>query len=74
MKVQLDAYLTSEKMPKIFTNVLVSGGQAYWNGEEWRTNSHRDARPIEWPVNWWIPIPTCEHISELAALEPHDTL
>ena len=74
MKVVLDAYLTSDRMPEPYTTVLVAGGQAFWDGGQWRTNSHRDVRPIEWEVQWWMPIPTCEDISEFATLEPHETL
>jgi hypothetical protein len=41
--------------------VIVAGGLACWDGEKWMSTDRLNyyssaARPITWPVLWWIPL------------------
>ena len=70
LKITIDAYLTSDRMPEPYQTVVVAGGSAYWTGSRWiTTESYNEPyrREILWPVLWWMPIPTCADISEIAA-------
>ena len=62
MIIELEAFKTSEKMPETFVPVILNGCAGFWDGEEWRTNSHRDVRPIQWDVKWWMPFPVADEI------------
>lgn len=78
MKIQLDAYLTSEKMPEPFVPVNIRGGEAIYNGDHrwfWTSKHHAEQfRQVIHHVRWWYPVVNVEDISELVAPEPHETL
>jgi hypothetical protein len=47
----------SERMPELFTTVLVAGGIAQWDGEAWFTLTGSPTHRIECHVTHWMPLP-----------------
>lgn len=51
-------YKAETKKPLKFKNVLVAGGCAYWDGENWITCMEQGKnRIIQWDVKWWAELP-----------------
>lgn len=43
--------------PPIGETVIVAGGLAKWTGECWLSQTPDSMnRPIQWEVNWWLPL------------------
>ena len=45
-----------DEMPEKDKPVHIDGGIGCWNGKEWLTLEQGMARPIQWPVKYWLPI------------------
>lgn len=48
---------TRYQLPQTHVPVLVAGGIAYWDGENWRTRMELGHPIITWPVEHWTEIP-----------------
>lgn len=48
---------TQNWLPRTHVPVLVAGGIAYWDGENWRTQMELGHPIIQWPVEYWAAIP-----------------
>lgn len=56
-QLEIYIYRTSEKMPRRYESVIVSGGIAFWDGEDWITQTGAEAgEKIQWAVEWWTPM------------------
>ena len=44
--------------PEKFKTVIVSGGCAYWDGENWHTRMDSDNVIIQWTVKYWCEMPS----------------
>jgi hypothetical protein len=50
--------LCSERLPPTGLNVIVDGGCAFFDGQDWRTSmGHSWGNVIQWPVTHWMPLP-----------------
>lgn len=67
----------SFEYPKKNEMVIVEGGVAMWDGEQWYScTEYSKRRPIEWEVKWWRKLLTLEDHLRLHAVgkkEPADT-
>ena len=62
IEIPLRVYNANLKKPQTSKTILVDGGCAYWDGENWRTlmdSSTFTKFPIIcWPVTWWAYLPS----------------
>lgn len=65
--------MASAQLPADDVTVLVAGGVAQYRSGVWYTGMEEPLfrRPIEWPVTYWMPLPTPETTS-VAALPRND--
>lgn len=65
LEIILKVYNADEIKPTTGRMVLVEGGCAYWDGENWRTLMGQDALSkfpiITWPVKWWADLPKLQN-------------
>lgn len=57
-KYGINVNLTSERMPLKQQTVIVCGGLAMWDGEQWLSMMDGSRhKPIAWSVSWWADLP-----------------
>ncbi len=53
----------SHQMPHPWVVVMVEGGLASWDGNEWTSQTSGDSgRPLAWTPTWWSPVPHFEPV------------
>lgn len=65
LEITLKVYNADEIKPATGRMVLIEGGCAYWDGENWRTLMELGARSkfpiIRWHVMWWADLPRLQN-------------
>lgn len=61
MQIVLEIHDATKEKPPTSKQVLVEGGCAYWDGENWRTLmesvNYTNFPVISWEVKWWADMP-----------------